>query len=123
MSKGKNSKPAPEFQPRIRIRAGRDIALGPGKAELLEQIAATGSIRQAALQLGMSYMRAWMLVKTMNGCFRKPLVEANRGGRMQGGARLTDAGVRAIELYRRMEQLSREAVNEPWRELQTLMKD
>jgi molybdate transport system regulatory protein len=122
MGKGKSSKSDPELQPRLRVRAGREVALGPGKADLLDQIAATGSIRQAALQLEMSYMRAWSLVKTMNKCFRSPLVEVTRGGTQQGGARLTETGARALALYREMEALSRNAVVAPWEEMRSLIR-
>lgn len=93
--------------PRLRVMLGREIALGPGKADLLELIGEHGSIAEAARLLGMSYMRAWNLVRTMNACFRKPLVEAARGGQGRGGARLTPAGMRALELYRSMEEKSR----------------
>ena len=79
-----------ELRPRIRIVDGDGtIVLGPGKADLLDAIARTGSIRAAAAELGMSYMRAWTLVKTMNAAFRAPLVEKERGGAAQGGAQLT----------------------------------
>jgi len=68
------------IQPRLRVRAGDEIALGPGKVELLGFVRETGSIAEAAKQMGMSYMRAWTLIKTMNACFKEPLVEAVRGG-------------------------------------------
>ncbi|MCM3878394.1 MAG: molybdenum-binding transcriptional regulator, partial [Thermoanaerobaculia bacterium] len=57
-------------KPRIRVMGGTEILLGPGKADLLEAVRDTGSLRQASAGLGMSYMRAWQLVKTMNGAFR-----------------------------------------------------
>ena len=63
-----------------------DIALGPGKVDLLTLIKKTGSIREAAERMHMSYMRAWTLIKTMNACFKEPLVEAVRGGKEGGGA-------------------------------------
>lgn len=122
MSGGKRKTAAPAtLQPRLRVKAGREIALGPGKADLLEMIAATGSIRQAAAALDMSYMRAWSLVKTMNRCFREPLVAVTRGGREQGGARLTECGVRVLALYREMESLARKATSKAWEELAVLM--
>ena len=65
---------------RIRILAESVVALGPGKADLLEGIAATGSISAAAREAGMSYRRAWILVDTMNACFAKPLVMTAKGG-------------------------------------------
>ena len=50
----------------LRILLNQDIAFGPGKAELLEEIRRTGSISQAAKSMNMSYRRAWQLVETMN---------------------------------------------------------
>ncbi|HSP07577.1 MAG TPA: molybdenum transport protein, partial [Acidobacteriota bacterium] len=89
-------------RPRFRVYYGTEIAIGPGKEELLQAIEKTGSIHGAAVSLKMSYMRAWQLVRTMNSCFRSPLVETIRGGKHSGGAWLTPLGRRVLELYRRL---------------------
>jgi molybdate transport system regulatory protein len=94
------------FHPRFRIYSGKEIALGPGKVNLLTAIEETGSIQQSAKSMKMSYMRAWQLVRTMNQCFRSPLVEAARGGKTKGGARLTPLGKRLLKLYLTMEERS-----------------
>jgi molybdate transport system regulatory protein len=54
------------IRPRWRVMWPDEIALGPGKAELLALVEETGSINEAAHRMGMSYMRAWSLIKTMN---------------------------------------------------------
>lgn len=113
----------PRLLARLRVVAGEEIALGPGKARLLEAIAAHGSLSAAARQLDMSYMRAWRLVHTMNGCFREPLATLSRGGREQGGASLTDTGRRVLALYRAMEAASHAAMDAGWRELRDLLAD
>jgi molybdate transport system regulatory protein len=95
---------------RLRVVLERDIAIGPGKADLLEGIAATGSIAAAGRRMGMSYKRAWLLVGTMNRCFRAPLVEAAKGGTSGGGARLTPLGTEVLTAYRRMEGRAERAV-------------
>lgn len=87
-----------------RIIAKGERAFGPGKAELLEHIAAEGSISKAAKAMDMSYSRAWQLVEAMNTSFRKPLVEASAGGRKGGGAVLTKAGEDVLDLFRKMEK-------------------
>jgi molybdate transport system regulatory protein len=110
------------LRPRLRVQRGKEIALGPGKVELLEFIRATGSIAEAAKQMDMSYMRAWSLVKTMEKCFHARLVTVERGGTARGGARLTAMGERAIELYRRMERESIKATVDAWRELRELLR-
>ena len=95
--------PTVRIIPRIRVVYGRDVALGPGKAELLEHIAQTGSLRKAAAAMEMSYMRAWTLVQTMNRCFKKPVVVTTRGGAAGGSALVTETGRRVLDLYRHME--------------------
>src|SRR6185503_16707391 len=86
----------PRVQFRLRFSRGDDIAVGPGKVDLLEAIEASGSISAAGRALGMSYRRAWLLVDTMNRCFRAPLVETRPGA----GARVTEAGRAALAAYR-----------------------
>jgi molybdate transport system regulatory protein len=107
-----------ELRPRFRI-VGDDgtVVLGPGKADLLDAIHRTGSIRAAAGELEMSYMRAWTLVKTMNAAFRAPLVEKERGGAEQGGAQLTEAGREVLTTYRKIEQKAERAAEPLWEKL------
>lgn len=95
---------------RLRIVLEPDIAIGPGKADLLEGIEATGSISAAGRRMNMSYRRAWLLVATMNRCFEVPLVETAKGGAGGGGARLSALGHEVLGRYRRMETLTGEAI-------------
>jgi molybdate transport system regulatory protein len=88
---------------RLRILFGPAAMLGPGKADLLDLIAETGSITAAGARMGMSYKRAWGLVETLNGIFRAPLVETVRGGPKGGGARLTATGQAVLHHYRAIE--------------------
>ena len=90
-------------EPRLRVLFGSAIAMGPGKADLLDAIQAEGSITGAARSMGMSYRRAWLLIETMNQSFGAPLVSAARGGRRGGGAALTPMGKDALRRYRAME--------------------
>jgi molybdate transport system regulatory protein len=111
------------LHPRLRIVSGADIALGPGKADLLEALEQTGSITKAAGRLGMSYMRAWTLIRTINRSFQEPLVVALRGGmRGGGGARLTETGCKALALYRRMEKQCCKSVQTDWRKIKKLLR-
>lgn len=95
----------------LRIHLGPEIALGPGKANLLEGVARTGSIAAAGRELGMSYKRAWELIDTMNACFRTPLVTAAKGGRTGGGAVLTPLGARVLAAYRRIQARATRSVS------------
>jgi molybdate transport system regulatory protein len=104
-------------RPRIRATRGGVILIGPGKADLLAAIEGTGSIRNAAEQIGMSYMRAWSLVRTMNKSFHAPLVERTRGGPKGGGAELTKLGARVLALYQEMERRAAKAIAPVWRRM------
>ena len=44
----------------LRIVLGAETAIGPGKADLLDNIVATGSIAAAGRRMSMSYRRAWL---------------------------------------------------------------
>ncbi len=113
---------APELQPRLRFSHAGVDAFGPGKAELLRHIAATGSIRTAAGELGMSYNRAWQLVTAMNGLFCAPLVAVARGGGSGGGAALTPLGEEVLTRYTRMEAACRDATRADWAALVRQLK-
>ena len=115
-----SAKPAVQF--RVRISKGDDIAIGPGKVDLLEAIGETGSITSAAKRLGMSYRRAWLLIDTMNRCFRSPVVETEAGGRRGGGTRLTAVGAEAVRRYRSAEKLAARAAAIELRKLQRLLE-
>jgi molybdate transport system regulatory protein len=108
---------------KLRIYLGSEIAMGPGKADLLEAIAETGSIAAAAKRFGMSYRRAWMLVDTMNRCFREPLVSAGPGGAGGGGAVLTPFGADVVARFRALEARARRAVADPVSRFAALLRD
>jgi len=95
---------------RIRVLFGSAFAIGPGKADLLQAIEQTGSISAAARRLGMSYRRAWLLIDTMNQCFREPVVDTATGGKGGGGARITASGLTVLRRYREMEAAASESV-------------
>ena len=85
---------------KIRIACGSKVAMGPGKADLLEAIDDCGSISAAAKHMQMSYRRAWELVDVMNTCFDQPLVVSSSGGHHGGGAALTEFGRLILKSYR-----------------------
>jgi molybdate transport system regulatory protein len=107
------------FKPRRRFVSGGTIGLGPGKADLLEAVEATGSISAAGKSLGMSYRRAWMLIATMNASFATPLVMTF--ARRSTGAVLTPEGRKVLQLYRRIESRSLAAASRDTKALLRLL--
>jgi len=86
----------------LRVTFSDSFYVGPGRADLLEGIATTGSISAAGKTMGMSYKRAWSLVQALNAGWGSPLVETSRGGAEQGGATLTADGQFVLDKYRAM---------------------
>ena len=92
-----------KFKVVLRLYCGDEIAMGPGKADLLDAIKAHGSISAAGRAMDMSYRRAWLLVDTMNRCWREPLVATAPGVAHGGGARLTEFGEKVLTHYRNLQ--------------------
>ena len=89
---------------RLRVVLRPGVALGPGKADILEAIRDSRSLTEAAARFGMSYKRCWSLVREMNADFRAPLVATEKGGSGGGGgAQLTELGRHVLARYRQME--------------------
>jgi molybdate transport system regulatory protein len=88
---------------RFRVDFGSRCSVGAGKIELLENIASTGSLSQAARDMKMSYRRAWLLLEDMNNSFDSPVAHASVGGRGGGGVVLTTFGANLVAGYRRLE--------------------
>jgi molybdate transport system regulatory protein len=94
----------------IRLNLTPTVGFGPGKAELLERLAETGSISAAAKAMKMSYRRAWLLLEELNSCFAQPVAKKTKGGSGGGGgATLTPWGQNVLKLYRKIEADARKA--------------
>jgi molybdate transport system regulatory protein len=84
---------------RIWIETEEGPFVGAGRIELLQKIRALGSIRQAALEMKMSYRQAWQMVESMNRKAGTPLVISQRGGKGGGKATLTEKGERIVQSF------------------------
>lgn len=80
-------------------------AFGDGPYELLKRVERTRSLHQAAIQMKMSYSKAWRLLRTMEKRLGMPLLRRKVGGASGGGSQLT---MEAKELMARYEPFRRE---------------
>jgi molybdate transport system regulatory protein len=88
----------------LRISGPDEPFLGPGRIELLQRIAATGSINKAAKEMGMSYKKAWMMVQSLNRQVKTPLILTQTGGEQGGGAHLSAAAEELIQAYQALQE-------------------
>jgi molybdenum ABC transporter molybdate-binding protein len=84
------------------IERDGQAVLGEGRAELMAAIEREHSITKAAKAARISYRRAWTMIQEINEAAGEALVEAAVGGKQGGGARLTERGRAAIEIYERV---------------------
>lgn len=90
------------------LEQGGRAVVGPGRLDLLQGIADTGSISASARRIGMSYRHAWILIQDMNEAAGAPLVEASVGGRRGGGALVTPLGKTVMALSRQAQDAMRD---------------
>lgn len=101
MAKGAGAVKVPELHPAFRLWLEADgRAFGEGPAALLDLVATKGSLRQAAASLGMSYNKAWRVVKAAEGRLGFALLERNDVGGTGGGSRLSGSAEELLRRYR-----------------------
>ncbi len=83
-------------------------AFGEGPYELLRLVQQTGSLRQAAGRMNMSYRKAWLLLRSMEERLGFPVLRRKVGGLAGGGSQLTE---QAAEFLDRYEAFHREAAH------------
>ena len=78
-----------------------DGILGDGKWRLLKAIEEFGSISKAAINLGISYRKAWGDLKKAEELLGVPVIEKHRGGQSGGNSVITPRGLCLIKAYTR----------------------
>jgi molybdate transport system regulatory protein len=86
------------------IECEKERFFGPGRVELLQRIDQTGSIRQAAADMGMSYKKAWEMISVVNEQAIRPLVVAKVGGEKGGGSVITDEARELITFHAQLRE-------------------
>lgn len=89
---------------RIWLTIGNESFLGQGKIELLEKIKEYGSLRKAAGEMKMSYRKAWDSINKINYLAGKPLVILKRGGKDGGITEITEAGEKAMFIFKQLRE-------------------
>jgi molybdate transport system regulatory protein len=74
-------------------------AFGDGPYELLKRVKKTNSLHQASFQMGMSYSKAWHLIRTLEERLGFALLERKTGGRSGGGSKITPEGRSLMKQY------------------------
>jgi molybdate transport system regulatory protein len=85
-------------------------AFGDGPYEILKGVEKTGSLHKVADQMGMSYSKAWNLMREIEQRLGFPLLERRVGGQFGGGSRITPRAKELMLCYGRFRKEAEEAI-------------
>jgi molybdate transport repressor ModE-like protein len=85
---------------RLWLKTIDDIGImGDGCFSLLIEIKQSGSLREAAQKLDVSYRKAWGIIRKSENTLGFKLVDKTRGGKDGGHSTLTNEGENLIQAY------------------------
>jgi len=90
-------------EPKVKlwVEEGGLLVLSDYRVQLLQNVADTGSLAQAAERMGLSYRRAWGKIKEIEQNLGVRLVQSEAGGVGGGRTRLTPTGEKLLAQYGR----------------------
>ena len=93
------------IKPVITVRAARNkVFWGPGVMMILEALEATGSMKDACKQTGISYSKAWKILNRAEEQLGVPVIVRQQGGCSGGGSVITEIGRELMERYRQAQK-------------------
>jgi molybdate transport system regulatory protein len=103
-------------QPRVKLWLERDgrIVMSDYRLRLLQLVAETGSLADAAQRMDLSYRRAWGKVKELERNLGVPLVHSVPGGAGGGHSEITPEGLDLLRRYAEFHRRAAEAVQQAY---------
>lgn len=102
---GQNQPMAPCLRPLLRLTLKKEEKFfGPGVAALLHLIHRKGSIQAACEEMGMSYSKAWKILKHAGSELGFPLLNSRIGGAKGGQSTLSPEALEFLACYDAMNQ-------------------
>ena len=83
---------------------------GKGIVSIMMLVRQGSSLRAACAQMGLSYSKAWRLLKSAEADLGIPLLDTQKGGTKRAGSTLTPQGEELLDRYLAFEEEAREAV-------------
>ncbi|MDY6827124.1 MAG: LysR family transcriptional regulator [Bacillota bacterium] len=99
-----------ELKAKIWLEKNGEKVFGDGPLDILERVKRTGSLRQAAAEIKMSYSQAWHLIKMLEANLGFPILEMQAGGAGGGYSNLSAEAVALIDAYGAFRKEAREAL-------------
>ncbi|AGB05253.1 ADP-ribose pyrophosphatase [Aciduliprofundum sp. MAR08-339] len=100
---------------RFWFESDRGYVFGPGAYQLLKEVERTGSLRQAAKNLSMSYRHAWGMIKEIEENLGMDIIVSRRGGKEGGESSITEEGKKLLRKYERYDEIFAYIVEHPYK--------
>ncbi|RXJ88249.1 winged helix-turn-helix domain-containing protein [Arcobacter sp. CECT 8985] len=95
----------------------QNLIFGSGKTEVLENVDRTGSIAEAAKEVGMNYKKAWSHIKILEKFIEEDLVMTFKGRGENSGTSLTPKAREVIQTYKILEHDIKKYAEDRYKEL------
>jgi len=89
-----------ELRYKIWIEKNGKKVFGDGPLDILHRVERTGSLRQAAAEINMSYSLAWNLIKGLEERLRFKLLKRKVGGEGGGGSEITQEATELMTKFK-----------------------
>ena len=89
---------------KLYLEDAQEKFMGIGVLWLLQKVQECGSLRAAAMDLGISYSKAFKMIENLETALGQPVLVRKRGGADRIGASITPFGVKFISLYDEFQQ-------------------
>ena len=99
---------------KLYLEDGNEKFMGIGVLWLLQKIKETGSLRQAAAGMDISYSKAFNMISNLEKTLGKPVLERRRGGQDRQGSVLTPYAEQFMSLYDSFQKECKELLKDPF---------
>ena len=96
---------------KIWLEKNGEKAFGDGPLDILHRVETTGSLRQAAEEINMSYSQAWNLIKDLEKRLGFDLLKRKVGGEKGGGSELSEEAKELMMKFEIFHQRTDQSLN------------
>jgi len=96
---------------KIWIEKDGEKVFGDGPLDILHRVERTGSLRQAAEEINMSYSQAWNLIKDLEKRLAFNLLKRKVGGERGGGSEITEEATELMTKFRLFREETDQSLN------------
>ena len=99
------------------IEKDGEKVFGDGPLDILHRVERTGSLRQAAEEINMSYSQAWNLIKDLEKRLGFNLLKRKVGGERGGGSEITEEARELMTKFKLFREEADQSLNSLYKEI------